>query len=114
MESAVEVVAATLAALPGLYGLTSWIRRVINARRAAGWVKATWPDEWNTLHWLAQRHPWAGIEVLVTKGLISGPEIDDYRARDESLELATWLGLLASAVLLLIIAAVRYLFTVVG
>jgi hypothetical protein len=114
METAVEIFLASLAALPGLYGFICWIRRVLNARRAARWVQATWPDEWNTLHWLAQRHAWAGIEVLVTKGLISASEIDAYRVRDEYLEKVSWLGLLVSAVLLLILAGAKYLVTVLG
>lgn len=109
-----EIIAASFAALPGLYGFICWIRRVFNAQRTARHVKETSPDEWNSLHWLAQRNAWAGIEVLVTKGLISGPAIDEFRARDEYLEKATWLGLLGSAVLLLILAGSKYLFTVFG
>ena len=108
MDTTVENILAVSAALPGLYGFVCWIRRSFNAQKAARWVKGNHREEWNSLHWLAQRNPWAGVEVLITKGSISGPEMDEYRARDEYLEKATWVGLFISAVLLLAIFVLKY------
>jgi hypothetical protein len=107
MNISVENVFVLAAALPGLYGFTCWIRRSINASRAARWVQRTHRDEWNDLHWLAKRNSWAGVEVLIKKGLISGPEVKEFRVRDESLERATWVGLFISAVLLLVIVVLK-------
>jgi len=107
MDPVVENVALVAAALPGLYGIICWVRRSINAHRAAEWVKATHREEWNGLHWLAKRNSWAGVEVLIKKGLLSGPEVSAFRARDEYLEKATWIGLFISAVLLLIIIVLK-------
>ena len=108
MNTTTENVIAAIAAVPGLYGFICWTRRGINARMAAKWVRKNYPKEWNSLHWLAKRNPWAGVEVLITKGLISGPEVEEYRARDEYFKKTTWVGLLLSAVLLLIFLAVHY------
>lgn len=83
------------------YAVLCWIRRDLNARRTARWARATHPAAWGRLHWLARRHPWAGVHVLITTGEISGPEVDAFRTRDDRLETGTWLGLLAAAVLLL-------------
>lgn len=109
MNTTVENILALIAGIPAVYGFICWIRRSLNASSAAAWVKKTYPDEWNGLHWLARRNPGAGIQVLVAKGLISGPEVDEFRARDEYLEKATWIGLLVTAVLLLVIAVWKYL-----
>jgi hypothetical protein len=100
--------------LTGLYGFVCWIRRGINAQKAAGWARENHPEEWNNLHWLAQRNPWAGVEVLITKGLISGPEVEKYRARDEYLEKGIWVGLFVSAMLLLVILALKYVLYFLG
>ena len=108
MNATVENVLAVIAALPGVYGFVCWIRRSFHARSAARSIREAHPEEWSRLHWLARRSPWAGIEVLITKGLISGPLVEAYRARDEYLEKATWLGLLVSAVLLLVVFMLKY------
>jgi hypothetical protein len=55
-----------------------------------------------------------GVEVLITKGVISGPEVEKYRARDQYLDKATWIGLLISAVLLLVILVVNHVASIVG
>ena len=107
METNVENILAVAAAIPGVYGFICWIRRSFNAQRAARWVKETHREQWDELHWLARRNPWAGVEVLITKGLISGPEVDEFRARDEYLEKASWVGLLVAAVLLLAIVVLK-------
>jgi len=114
MGATVENILAVVAAMPAVYGFTCWIRRSFNAQIAARLVKDTHPEEWNKLHWLAQRNSWAGVEVLITKGLISGPEVDVYRARDEYLEKATWVGLLISAILLLAICVLKYVSSIIG
>lgn len=108
METTVENILAVAAAIPGVYGFICWIRRSLNAQRAARRAKETHREEWNDLPWLARRNPWAGVEVLVAKGLISGPEANEFRARDEYLEKATWVGLLVTAVLLLAIVVLKY------
>jgi hypothetical protein len=107
MGATAETVLAAAAALPGLYGIACWLRRGFNARKAAAWVMQNHPEEWQSLHWLARRHPRAGVEVLVTKGLISGPEVEEYRALDQYLEKATWVGLFVSAALLSVIVALK-------
>ena len=114
MNTVVENIALVTAALPGLYGFLCWIGRNIHARRTAEWVKATHRDEWNSLHWLAQRNSWAGIEVLIKKGLLSGPEVSAFRARDEYLEKATWVGLFISALLLLCIILLKGVVAIVN
>lgn len=114
MNSTVENILAVVAALPGLYGFVCWVRRGFNAQKAARWVRVTHREEWSNLHWLAQRSPWAGIESLIMKGLISGPEVDEYRVRDEYLEKATWVGLFISAVLLLVIFVLKYVSSIFG
>ena len=114
MDTTVENILAVIAAMPGVYGFSCWIRRSFNAQRTARLVKETHPEEWNKLHWLAQRNPWAGVEVLITKGLISGPQVDEYRARDEYLEKATWVGLFISAILLLVIFVLKYVSSIIG
>ena len=111
METTVEYIFYLVAALPALYSVVCWFRRDFNARRAARWVKETHQEEWNKLHWLCKRNPWAGVEVLITKGSISGLEVDEYRARDEYLEKATWVGLFISAVLVLVILVLNYVFS---
>ena len=112
MDMNIENVLIVAAAVPGMYGFICWIRRSFNAQRAARWVKETHHEEWNSLHWLAQRNPWAGVEVLVTRGLISGQELDVFRARDEYLEKASWIGILVSAALLLVIIVWKLIGTV--
>jgi hypothetical protein len=107
MDTTTENILVVAAALPGLYGFVCWIRRTFNAQKAAGWVRRNHPEEWKNLHWLAQRNPWAGVEVLITKGLISGPEVEEYSARDDYLEKRTWVGLCISAVLLLVILVLK-------
>ena len=77
-------------------------------------MKDTHRKEWNGLHWLAQRNNWAGVEVLISKGRISGPEVDAYRERDEYLEKATWVGLLASAMLVLVIVLLKLVVSAAG
>ena len=114
MDTTTENILAVAAALPGLYGFVCWIRRGFNARRAAGWARRNHEEEWNSLHWLAKRNHWAGVEVLITKGLISGPEVEKYRTRDEYLEKATWVGLFISAILLLVILVLKYVASIVG
>ena len=114
MDAPTENILVVAAALPGLYGFVCWIRRYSNAQKTAGWVKVNHPEEWNSLHWLAQRNPWAGVEGLITKGLISGPEVEKYCARDEYLEKATWVGLFISAILLLVILVLRYVASLLG
>jgi len=114
MDTTVENILAVVAAMPGVYGFICLIRRSFNAQRAARLVKDTHQEEWNKLHWLAQRNSWAGVEVLISKGLISGPQVDEYRARDEYLEKATWVGLLISAILLLVIVVLKYVSSIFG
>ena len=108
MGTTTQNILAAVAALPGLYGFVCWIRRSLNARRAAEWVKGNHEEEWNSLHWFARRHPWAAVEALITKGLISGPEVEEYRTRDDYLEKASWVGLFISALLLLVILTMQY------
>jgi hypothetical protein len=112
MDASVENVFVVAAALPGLYGFICWIRRSINAQRAARWVQKAHRDEWNGLHWLAKRNSWAGVEVLIKKGLISGSEVNEFRVRDENLERATWVGLFVSAVLLLVFVVLKGVVTI--
>ncbi|NNE64428.1 MAG: hypothetical protein HKN34_10120 [Gammaproteobacteria bacterium] len=114
MDTTTEDILAMVAALPGLYGFVCWIRRVFNAQRAAGWAKANYPEEWNNLHWLAQRNNRAGVEILITKGLISGSEVQKYRARDEYLDKSTWVGLFISAILLLVILVFKFFASLIG
>lgn len=114
MDTTVEAILAVFAALPGLYGVVCWIRRSLNAYKAARWARENHREEWDGLHWLAQRSPWAGVEILITKGSISGPRVDEYRARDEYLEKATWVGLFASAVLLLFVYLLQYIVSFFG
>jgi hypothetical protein len=114
MDTTTENILAIVAAVPGFYGFVCWIRRGANARMAAKWVRKNYEKEWNSLHWLAKRNPWAGVEVLITKGLISGPEVEKYRARDEYLEKATWVGLLLSAILVLTFLALYYVLSAFG
>jgi hypothetical protein len=114
MDTTTENILAVAAALPGLYGYVCWIRRGLNARKAARWARKNHAGAWNSLHWIAKRNHWAGVEALITKGLISGPEVEKYRARDDYLEKATWVGLLLSAALLLIILALKYVSSMAG
>jgi hypothetical protein len=114
LNTTVENILAVVAALPALYGFVCWIRRSFNAQKAARWARANHPEEWSSLHWLARRSSWAGVEALITKGLISGPEVDEYRARDEYLEKGTWVGLLISAVLLLAVFVLKYALAIFG
>jgi len=93
--------------MPGLYGVLCWIRRISNAAKAAKWVKVHYKAEWDSLHWLAKRNAWAGVQVLISKGLISGPEVADFAARDEKLERGTWVGLFVSAFLLLLVVVIK-------
>jgi len=114
MDTTTENILVLAAALPGLYGVVCWIRRGFNAQKAAAWVRGNHPEEWNNLHWLAQRNTWAGVEVLITKGLISGHEVEEYRARDEYLEKRTWVGLFISGLLLLVILVLKYVGSLLG
>jgi len=107
MDSVVEKIVLVAAALPGLYGCICWVRRIINAQRTAEWVKATHREEWDGLHWLVKRNSWAAVEVLIKKGLLSEQEVSAFRAQDEYLEKATWVGLFASALLLLVIIILK-------
>jgi hypothetical protein len=108
MDTATETILASAAVLPGLYGVLCWIRRGFNARRTARWAKQSFEESWNSLHWLTKRNHWAAVEALITRGLISGPEVEEYRARDDYLEKATWVGLFISAVLLLVVLMLKY------
>lgn len=78
----------------------------MNTLKTAKWVRENHREEWSNLHWSAKQVPWAGIEVLITKGLISGPEVNQFRARDEYFGKAMWIGLLISALLLAVILIV--------
>lgn len=108
MSVTLENIPLIAAALPSLYGCSCWVRRGNNARRMADWVKENHAGAWRELHWLARLNDWAGVEVLIKKGLITGPEVKHFRDRDESLETRTWLGLLISAGLLLMLALAEY------
>ena len=114
MITVIENIVLVAAALPGLYGFLCWVRRNIHAQRTAEWVKATHRDEWNGLHWLAKRNSWAGVEVLIKKGLISGPEVSAFRARDEYLEKAIWVGRFITALLLLLILVLKGVVAIVN
>ena len=114
MDASTETILVMAAALPAAYGIACWICRVLNAKRTAEWVKEYHPNEWNGLHWLAQRNAWAGVEVLITKGVISGPGVEAYRSRDEYLEKRIWLGLFISALLLLGILVLKYVLSLKG
>ena len=108
MDTTTENIIAMAAALPCLYGIVCSIRRAFNARKVARWVRENHEQEWNSLHWIAKRNPQAGVDVLIKKGLISGPEVEEYRTHDEYFEKATWIGLLISAVLVLVILALKF------
>ena len=108
MSTTAENIIALIAALPALYGYVCWIRRIFNARKAARWARERYEQEWNSLHWIAKRNPQAGVDVLIKKGLISGPEVEEYRKHDEYFEKATWIGLLISAILLFIILVMQF------
>jgi hypothetical protein len=107
MDTTLENSLVVMAALPALYGVVCWIRRTVNTLQTARWVRETHIEEWNNLHWLAKQFPWPGIEVLVKKGRICGPEVDEFRARDEYFEKGTWIGLLISALLLAVILVIK-------
>ena len=111
MFSSADTVIAVTVSLPGLYGFSCFLRRMTNAKRAADWVKEHYRPEWNNLHWIARRNNWAAVEVLISKGLASGPEIEAFRNKDEGLEKATWAGLLISAALLFLLLIARTLAT---
>ena len=108
MDGVVENVLALAALIPAVYGCICWIRRRLNALRVARWAKEAHHKEWNDLHWLARRNPWAGVEALIHKGVISGAEADAFRARDEYLEKAGWVAFFLSAVLLLVVIAWKF------
>jgi hypothetical protein len=110
MSTTLEYSLVAVATLPGLYGLICWVRRTLNTLKTAKWVRENYGEEWNKLHWLAKQFPWAGIEALVTKGRISGPEVNRFRVRDEYFEKATWIGPLVSVLLLAVILVMRDLF----
>ena len=114
MISTTETAIAVAISLPGLYGFICFFRRMINSKRTADWVRRNHPAEWNSLHWLARRSNWAGVEVLVNKGLISGPELARFRTKDEDLEKATWVGLFISAALLFVVVVARTLASLLG
>ena len=104
MSPPVEAFVLFVAALPALYGFLCLFLRAGNARKTALWVRTHYPAHWNDLHWLARRHAWAGIETLIKKGLLTGNEIEKFRRRDEQLEKRSWLGVLSSALLILLFA----------
>ncbi len=107
MYFSADTVIAVVISLPGLYGFICFFRRMLNAKRAADRLRKNHQSEWNSLHWLARRSNWAGIEVLASKGLISGPELEMFRNKDESLEKATWVGLFISAALLFLVVIAK-------
>lgn len=108
MDTTTENIIAISIALPGLYGIFCSIRRSFNARKMAGWLREKHEKEWNNLHWVAKRNSRAGVETIITKGSISGPEVEEYCKHDEYLEKATWIGLLISAILLFIILVMQF------
>ena len=114
MDNITENILAITAAIPCLHGIICWIRRSFNSRKTARWIREKYEQEWNSLHWIAKRNPQAGIEVLITKGLISGPEVDKYRARNEYLEKATWISIFISAVLLLVVHVLKFAVSAFG
>lgn len=114
MDTNTENILAMVAVLPALYGIVCWIRRGFNARKAARWVRKKYKEEWNSLHWITKRNSHAGVEALITKGLISGPEVEEYHTRDEYLEKATFIGILISLVLLLGIRVLEFVVSVFG
>lgn len=114
MNPTVEDILAAVAALPAVYGLVCWFRRSANAQRTANRLKQTHGAQWNDLPWLTRRNSWAAIEALIAKGLLSGPIVDQFRARDEYLEKATWLGLLVSALLLLVLFVGKFVLATFG
>lgn len=93
-----------VAALPALCGFLCLVLRAINARKTALWVRTHYPAHWNGLHALARHHAWAAVEILIKKGLLSGDKIAEFRRRDEQLEKCSWLGVLSSALLILMFA----------
>ena len=108
MSVALEDILALVAALPGLYGFWCWVRRGTHAHRTAKWVKDNHAQAWRNLHWVVRLNDWAGVEVLIKQGLITGPEVKRFRDRDESLETRTWIGFLISAGLLLMLVLAAY------
>jgi hypothetical protein len=114
MDTTTENIIAMAAALPCLYGIVCSIRRAFNARKVARWVRENHEQEWNSLHWIAKRSPRAGVEVLITRGSISGPEVEEYRKRDEYLEKATWIGLFMSGILLFVILLLQIVASTFG
>lgn len=82
--------------------------RGTNAHRTAKWVIDNHAQAWRELHWLVRLNAWAGVEVLIKRGLITGPEVKRFRERDESRETRPWSGLLISAGLLLMLALAAY------
>jgi hypothetical protein len=114
VDTALEYSLVAVAALPGLYALVCWVRRTMNTLKTAKWVRETHSEGWNNLPWLAKQFPWAGIEVLIKNGLVSGPEVDQFRARDEYFEKAIWMGLLISALLLLVFVVIKSVVTHFG
>lgn len=92
---------------PCTESLVGYAVRLTHEERPNGREKPT--TKWNALPWLARRNPWAGVETLIAKALISGPKVDEFRRRDDYLEKATWIGLLVSALLLLAIFLLKSL-----
>jgi len=114
MNITVGSILATVAALPGVYGIVCWIRLEFNARNAARWIRRKYKEEWNRLNWIVKRNPRAAVEALITKGLISEAEAEEYHVHDNYLEMATWIGLLITALLLLAILAVQLVASTIG
>ena len=114
MGKTFEYVFVAVAALPALYGLTCWVRGTLNTLRTAKWARENHRAAWDGLPWLAKQLPWSGIEALITKGLISGPEVDRFRARDEYFEKALWAGILGSALLAAIGLVIKAIFDTFG
>jgi hypothetical protein len=100
VDTSAEYILVMPAALPAIYGRLCRIRRMLNARKAASRGQATHTIQWNRLHRPTESHHRAGVEVLIRRGWISGPEADTFRA-----------GLLTSAVRLLVVVVIKFVFS---
>lgn len=114
MQFSANSVIAIVIVLPGLYAIVCVFRRIINAKQAADWVRLHFSSEWDSLHWVTRHANWAGVETLISKGLISGPEVERFRLKDEHLERATWVGLFISAALLFLVVFANTLVALSG
>jgi hypothetical protein len=109
LGTTVENISVIVAAIPGLWSFVCWARRSIHAQKMMNRIKKTNPQVWNQLPTLGRLHSSAGVDLLVTKGLIQGPEVNKFLEQDEYLEKSTWLGLLISAVLLFLVALLKFI-----